>query len=163
MSEIIPETPRLCPKQLPAICHMTGLGRDALRVVDNFVTSVQWSRRFIGLKLFLALASRGERRYAEMIEDQAEVGDYMNQRLEEAGWVHVSSSPLPICCVTHPRGHRRARCRDERRRRSVTARDIPPSARPPARFGCRTRGGSELCAHCPECSNCSIALLPGDE
>jgi len=80
--------------------YMPGLTEG---VVDNFVTSVQWSRRFIGLKLFLALASRGERGYAEMIEDQAEVGDYMNQRLEEAGWVHVSSSPLPVCCVTHPR------------------------------------------------------------
>jgi len=80
--------------------YMPGLTEG---VVDNFVTSVQWSRRFIGLKLFLALASRGGSGYAEMIEGQAEVGDYMKERLEEAGWVHVSSSPLPVCCVTHPR------------------------------------------------------------
>jgi glutamate/tyrosine decarboxylase-like PLP-dependent enzyme len=51
----------------------------------------------------LALARRGERGYAEMIEGQAEIGDYLEQRLEEAGWVHVSRSPLPVCCVTHPR------------------------------------------------------------
>ncbi len=80
--------------------YMPGLTEG---VVDNFVTSVQWSRRFIGLKLFLALASRGGSGYAEMIEGQIEVGDYMKERLVEAGWVHVSSSPLPVCCVTHPR------------------------------------------------------------
>jgi len=72
-------------------------------VVDSFVTSVQWSRRFIGLKLFMALASLGEQGYAEMIEGQTEIGDYLGQRLEEAGWLHVSRTPLPVCCVTHPR------------------------------------------------------------
>jgi glutamate/tyrosine decarboxylase-like PLP-dependent enzyme len=80
--------------------YMPGLTEG---VVENFVTSAQWSRRFIGLKLFLALASRGESGYAEMIEGQAEVGDYLRKRLETAGWAHVSSSPLPVCCVTHPR------------------------------------------------------------
>lgn len=80
--------------------YMPGLTEG---VVDSFVTSVQWSRRFIGLKLFLALASRGESGYAEMIAGQAEVGDYMRRRLEEEGWNHVSNSPLPICCITHPR------------------------------------------------------------
>ncbi len=80
--------------------YMPGL---TAGVVDNFVTSAQWSRRFIGLKLFLALASRGESGFAEIIEGQAAVGDYLRQRLEEAGWVHISRSPLPVCCVTHPR------------------------------------------------------------
>jgi glutamate/tyrosine decarboxylase-like PLP-dependent enzyme len=80
--------------------YMPGLTEGA---VDSFVTSAQWSRRFIGLKLFVALASRGERGYAEMIEGQSEVGDYMKQRLAQTGWVHLSRSPLPICCVSHPR------------------------------------------------------------
>jgi glutamate/tyrosine decarboxylase-like PLP-dependent enzyme len=80
--------------------YMPGLTEG---VVDNFVTSAQWSRRFIGLKMFLALAGRGERGYAEMIEHQAEVGDYLKDRLEATGWTHVSRSPLPVACVTHPR------------------------------------------------------------
>lgn len=71
--------------------------------VDSFIHSVQWSRRFIGLKLFLALAGRGARGYAEMIERQAEIGDYLREQLAEAGWRHVAVSPLPLCCVTHPR------------------------------------------------------------
>src|SRR5204863_1107985 len=43
-------------------------------VVDPYTTSVQWSRRFIGLKLFMALAERGEAGYVEMIEHQAHLG-----------------------------------------------------------------------------------------
>ena len=80
--------------------YMPGLTEG---VVDPYVMSVQWSRRFIGLKLFMALASHGERGYTDMIEDQARIGDYLKERLEAAGWLHVSRSPLPICCVTHPR------------------------------------------------------------
>jgi len=80
--------------------YMPGLTEG---VVDSFITSVQWSRRFIGLKLFVALATYGEHGYANMIEGQAEIGDYMKQCLQEAGWLHATRSPLPICCVTHPR------------------------------------------------------------
>lgn len=80
--------------------YMPSVGQGS---VDPFVTSAQWSRRFIGLKLFMALASRGERGYVEMIDHQAEIGDYMRDCFSEAGWIHVSRSPLPVCCVTHPR------------------------------------------------------------
>jgi glutamate/tyrosine decarboxylase-like PLP-dependent enzyme len=72
-------------------------------VVDSFITSVQWSRRFIGLKLFMALAGRGARGYAEMIEHQAAIGDYLRDELTAAGWRHLTRTPLPLCCVTHPR------------------------------------------------------------
>lgn len=71
--------------------------------IDSFIHSVQWSRRFIGLKLFLALARRGARGFAEMIEHQADIGDYLRERLAATGWSHVAESPLPLCCVTHPR------------------------------------------------------------
>src|SRR6267142_2860290 len=37
---------------------------------DPYTTSVQWSRRFIGLKLFVALAHHGEAGYVAMIEEQ---------------------------------------------------------------------------------------------
>jgi len=70
--------------------------------IDPFATSAQWSRRFIGLKLFLALASLGESGFAGMIERQAELGSYMREQLASAGWVHLSASPLPVCCFTHP-------------------------------------------------------------
>jgi glutamate/tyrosine decarboxylase-like PLP-dependent enzyme len=61
---------------------------------------VQWSRRFIGLKLFLALAQNGESGYCEMIEHQARMGDVLREALQCAGWRIVNSTPLPLVCFT---------------------------------------------------------------
>jgi aromatic-L-amino-acid decarboxylase len=69
-------------------------------VPDPYTSSIQWSRRFIGLKLFLALAERGEAGYADMIEHQAEMGGVLRDALERAGWRVVNSTPLPLVCFT---------------------------------------------------------------
>ncbi len=69
-------------------------------VTDPYTTSVQWSRRFIGLKLFLALAHYGESGYVEMIEHQARMGDVLRASLKGAGWRIVNSTPLPLVCFT---------------------------------------------------------------
>ena len=67
---------------------------------DPYTNSVQWSRRFIGLKLFLSLAERGEAGYAEMIEHQAEMANLLRSLLEADGWQIVNSTPLPVVCFT---------------------------------------------------------------
>src|SRR3989441_5402751 len=64
-------------------------------VVDPYTTTVQWSRRFIGLKLFLALAEDGEAGYVEMIEHQARMGDVLREALRRAGGRGVNTTPLP--------------------------------------------------------------------
>ena len=69
-------------------------------VFDPYTMSVQWSRRFIGLKLFLALAQHGESGYIEMIEHQARMGDVLRKSLERAGWRVVNTTPLPLVCFT---------------------------------------------------------------
>jgi len=69
-------------------------------VFDPYTTSVQWSRRFIGLKLFLALAQHGESGYIEMIEHQARMGDVLREALKGAGWRVVNTTPLPLVCFT---------------------------------------------------------------
>ena len=69
-------------------------------VTDPYTSSVQWSRRFIGLKLFLALAQNGESGYSEMIEHQARMGDVLRESLIGAGWRIVNSTPLPLVCFT---------------------------------------------------------------
>jgi aromatic-L-amino-acid decarboxylase len=69
-------------------------------VLDPYTTSVQWSRRFIGLKLFLALAQHGESGYAGMIEHQARMGDVLRESVKRAGWRVVNSTPLPLVCFT---------------------------------------------------------------
>jgi len=75
-------------------------GRTAGPVVDPYTASVQWSRRFIGLKLFLALAQRGESGYIEMIEHQSRMGDLLRESVERAGWRIVNNTPLPLVCFT---------------------------------------------------------------
>ena len=61
---------------------------------------MQWSRRFIGLKLFLALAEHGESGYVEMIEHQTRMGDVLRDALQGAGWRIVNTTPLPLVCFT---------------------------------------------------------------
>jgi glutamate/tyrosine decarboxylase-like PLP-dependent enzyme len=65
---------------------------------DPYTTSAQWSRRFIGLKLFLALAHHGEAGYVEMIEHQTRMGDVLREALRSSGWRIVNSTPLPLVC-----------------------------------------------------------------
>lgn len=55
-------------------------------VIDPFTHSIQWTRRFIGLKLFLTLAACGWEGYAEIIRHQVEVANYLRQELEKSGW-----------------------------------------------------------------------------
>ena len=75
-------------------------GKTAGPVVDPYTTSVQWSRRFIGLKLFVALAHHGEAGYVAMIEEQARLGDVLRASLARAGWSIVNATPLPVVCFT---------------------------------------------------------------
>ena len=63
-------------------------------VFDPYTTSAQWSRRFIGLKLFLALAQHGESGYVEMIEHQTRMGDVLRER---SGLPDGGSSIRPRC------------------------------------------------------------------
>lgn len=71
-------------------------------VLDPYTSTVQWSRRFIGLKLFMSLAHNGEGGYAAMIEQQARMGDLLRDRLAQSGWHIVNRTPLPVVCFTRP-------------------------------------------------------------
>jgi aromatic-L-amino-acid decarboxylase len=70
---------------------------------DLYLTSLQWSRRFIGLKVFLTLAATGRDGVAARIQRQVDTADYLRDRLIHGGWTVVNSSPLPLVCFTHPR------------------------------------------------------------
>jgi glutamate/tyrosine decarboxylase-like PLP-dependent enzyme len=71
-----------------------------LTVVDPLMATVQWSRRFIGLKLFMALAQHGESGQIEMIEHQARMGHVLRDALEASGWRIMNDTPLPLVCFT---------------------------------------------------------------
>ncbi|MEV4112113.1 pyridoxal-dependent decarboxylase [Nonomuraea sp. NPDC049695] len=69
---------------------------------DPYVTSVQWSRRFAGLKVFLALAIAGRPAYAAQLERDVRLGELLARRLAEEGWTRVNDTPLPVVCVADP-------------------------------------------------------------
>ncbi len=71
-------------------------------VDEPYVSGILWSRRFIGLKLFMALAELGEDGYRAAIEHQAHIGDMIRERLVSAGWRIVNDTPLPVICFTGP-------------------------------------------------------------
>ena len=68
--------------------------------LDPYTATMQWSRRCIGLKLFLSLAHHGASGQAGMIEHQSDMGRLLRVLLEESGWRIVNSSPLPLICFT---------------------------------------------------------------
>ena len=65
---------------------------------DPYLTSAQWSRRFIGLKVFMSLAAAGRPGYAAQIEHDCRLGDRLRARLGESGWRVVNRTPLPVVC-----------------------------------------------------------------
>lgn len=69
---------------------------------DPYVTTIQWSRRFIGLKLFMTLAQSGGDKLAAQIEHQAEMGALLREKLADSGWQILNETPLPVVCFTHP-------------------------------------------------------------
>ena len=69
-----------------------------VEAADAYESSLQWSRRFIGLKIFLSLAVAGWDGYAATIRHMAEIGAELRRGLEAAEWEVVNSTPLPICC-----------------------------------------------------------------
>jgi aromatic-L-amino-acid decarboxylase len=72
------------------------------QAVDPYVATAQWSRRLIGLKVFMALAELGLDGYGAMIERQAVLGDYLRDRLRHTGWHIRNDTPLPVVCFSHP-------------------------------------------------------------
>lgn len=70
--------------------------------IYHFVTSMQWSRRFMGLKLFMMLAEHGIDGIAARIDRQTETGEYLRDQLARAGFRILNATPLPVVCFTHP-------------------------------------------------------------
>ena len=57
---------------------------------------MQWSRRFIGLKLSLTLAVSGWKGYADVIRKQAALRDNLRNRFQNSGWTVVNDTPSPL-------------------------------------------------------------------
>jgi len=76
--------------------------RDAagLDIVDPYQHSMQWSRRFTGLKVFLSLLTAGWDGYAAAIGHQAAMGQLLRNELHASGWRIENDTPLPVVCFS---------------------------------------------------------------
>jgi glutamate/tyrosine decarboxylase-like PLP-dependent enzyme len=69
--------------------------------VDPYAATMQWSRRAIGLKVFMTIAELGAAGMTERLERQAEMGDRLRARLRAAGWTIANDTALPLVCFSH--------------------------------------------------------------
>lgn len=82
----------------------TGFMPSNTASVDPYVTTAQWSRRFLGVRLFLALAAAGWDGYAQHVERATELIARLRAMLEERGWRIANDSSLALLCVEPPLG-----------------------------------------------------------
>ncbi len=74
----------------------------SVSALDPYLNSVQWSRRFMGLRLFLSLGVAGWGGYGAHVERAVEVIAQVKRRLEALGWSALNDSQLAVLCVAPP-------------------------------------------------------------
>jgi len=82
----------------------TGFMPSNEAAVDPYVTTAQWSRRFLGLRLFLSLAAAGWEGYACHVERSVELVAMLASELAARGWTISNASPLAVLAVEPPAG-----------------------------------------------------------
>jgi glutamate/tyrosine decarboxylase-like PLP-dependent enzyme len=72
--------------------------------LDPYVVTAQWSRRFIGLRLFVSLATAGWSGYSDHVRRSIQLIALLRGELAERGWRIANDSPLGVLCVEPPAG-----------------------------------------------------------
>jgi glutamate/tyrosine decarboxylase-like PLP-dependent enzyme len=80
----------------------TSFMPSSLAGVDPYLNSVQWSRRFIGLRLFLSLGAAGWTGLGAHVERSVAVIADARERLTALGWTVANDSPLAVLDVLPP-------------------------------------------------------------
>ena len=70
--------------------------------LDPYVTTMQWSRRFIGLRFFLSLAAAGWGGYGAHVERSIELTGLAERQLAAKGWRIANRSLVGVLCVEPP-------------------------------------------------------------
>jgi glutamate/tyrosine decarboxylase-like PLP-dependent enzyme len=74
---------------------------------DPYVTTLQWSRRFLGLRLFLSLAAAGWAGHGAHAEHSVRLIEQLNDALADRGWTIVNGrETLAVSCFLPPPGSR---------------------------------------------------------
>ncbi len=82
----------------------TGFMPSNVANLDPYVTTAQWSRRFLGLRLFLSLAAAGWSGYGEHVERAIDLIAQLRALLVARGWTIANGSTLAVLCVDPPEG-----------------------------------------------------------
>ena len=90
------------PKALERAFAATTSYMPSAAAEEPYASTVQWTRRAIGVKVLCALAEGGLAAAGELFDGQARVGERLRERLRGAGWEVVNDTPLPVVCFTHP-------------------------------------------------------------
>ena len=72
--------------------------------IDPYVNSVQWSRRFLGLRLFLSLGAAGWEGFAAHVQRSILLTGLLRDALVGHGWQVANDSAMAVLCVTPPAG-----------------------------------------------------------
>ncbi|MGI9352375.1 MAG: pyridoxal phosphate-dependent decarboxylase family protein [Rhizobiaceae bacterium] len=98
------------------LCRDEGLLGETFRVaasympestedgIDPYTHSLQWSRRFIGLKLFMSLACMGWDGYRRHVGHALRMADRLKSELGKNGWRIENDSPLAVICFVDGQG-----------------------------------------------------------
>jgi glutamate/tyrosine decarboxylase-like PLP-dependent enzyme len=91
------------PQVLSAVFHVSASYMPpGGTLLDPYVSSAQWSRRFAGLRLFLSLAAGGWDAYARHVEEAVRLATYLAEKLERSGWTVVNQPSLAVVCAVPP-------------------------------------------------------------
>ena len=93
--DILGQTFRITADYMPK--EAEGMG-----VNDPFSHSLQWSRRFTGLKLYMAMLTFGWDGYGEILKHQLEMGDLLRTMLRDHGWKIYNPTRLPVVLFGNP-------------------------------------------------------------
>ena len=93
-NDILGETFRVTASYMP----------EGVASLDPYTHSMQWSRRFIGLKLFLSLATLGWEGYRSLLRNSLNLADHLKTLLSDNGWSVANDSPLAVVCFVDVEG-----------------------------------------------------------
>ncbi|MEE9372382.1 MAG: pyridoxal-dependent decarboxylase [Saprospiraceae bacterium] len=71
--------------------------------LSSYTHSIQWSRRFNGLKLYMPLLVFGWQGYDDTITYQIRMGKLLKKKLEVNNWKIYNNTELPILCFNDPK------------------------------------------------------------
>ncbi|HWG32549.1 MAG TPA: pyridoxal-dependent decarboxylase [Gemmatimonadaceae bacterium] len=82
----------------------TGFMPSNSATVDPYVTTAQWSRRFLGVRLFLSLAAAGWCGYAQHVERSIALIGLLERKLAARGWMVANQPKLAVLSIEPPVG-----------------------------------------------------------